>query len=196
MLAWRPGVPLGGLMAMSESDSSRGKRPHRGRRLLLGLLVAVLVAGVAGSWLNSRAFGQLLTQVESGEVTMAHYNADTGRLVRDLAPSTAGQSELAAFATNYKAVAAGTLEDVLVCEQRVRDVRLWPWDRDAIRARQRYLDHLAAWERHLRAVLRAEATTANPDINATFTLVNAALADAVPLYDRDYRARLTEIAKD
>jgi hypothetical protein len=181
---------------MSELDSTRGRRPHRGRRLLLGLFVAGLVAGVAGSWLNSQAFGQLLTQIESSELAMAHYNADTRRLVRDLAPSTAGQSELAAFATDYKAVAAGTLEDVLVGEQRVRDVRLWPWDRDAIRARQRYFDHLAAWERHLRAVLRAEATTANPDINATFTLVNAALADAVPLYERDYRSRVAEIAQD
>jgi hypothetical protein len=183
-------------MTRIEMDSTRGKRPHPGRRLLLGLLVAGLVAGVAGSWLNSRAFGQLLTQIESGEVTMAHYNADTGRLVRNFSPSSAGRSEIEALATNYKAVAAGTLEDMLVSEQQVRDVRLWPWDRDAIKARERYLDHLAAWERHLRAVSTGEATSAKPDINATFTLVNAALSDAIPLYDRDYRLRVAEIAKD
>jgi hypothetical protein len=185
-------------MVKTETHTARTARFRRGGSALAALLAVALAVALGGSWLNSRAFGQLLTQIESGEITLTHYNADAGRLARDFAPSTATPSEFTALAARYKEIAAGTLQDVLVHEQQVQDVRLWPWDRDAVKARQRYIDHLAAWELELRAVSRGDpdSASASADINATFILLNTALADAIPLYERDYRARVADIGDD
>lgn len=188
-------------MTSEPAGEVRADPPARRTRRLLRAVVAVVVASLlllaAGTWLNSRAFGELLTAVEAGETVLEDFNTQGEALVRSQPDEDAARAyQQSAFWTTASALAEDALQGLIVERQRVKDVRLWPWDSDAKRARARYLDHLAAWERQLRGYARREQANEGPAIEATFILVNDALTDAVPLLSGDYRERVEAIGAD
>jgi hypothetical protein len=186
------------------SDAQRSVQPAprvgKGRRRLRPFafgLVALLLVLAAGSWLNSRAFGDLLDAVEAGEAVLEDFNGEAAALVRSTPDEDAARANpQSAFWTAVSGLADEALIGLIVQQQRVRDVRIWPWDRDAARARARYLDHLEAWEEQLRGYGQREQAGEVAAIEATFTLLNDALAGAVPLLKSDYPGRVEAIAAD
>lgn len=185
---------------MDTSDSTGQHGGATRRRRIVGALALTVAAALllvaVGTWLNSRAFGQLLAVAEDSEAALEGYNAEVSAVIRRFPGDVATEAQRTSARDGLKAAANETLTQVLIDRQEVRDVHLWPWDRDAIRARDRYLDHLAAWEKSLREVSSGDFDGSGAEIRATFTLVSDALTDAVPLISSDYDSRVAEIVRD
>lgn len=176
-------------------SAQQANRAGRLLRPLIVALLALLLLLTAASWLNSRAFGHLLTAVEAGESVLENFNTQGEALVRAQPNEDAARAyQRSAFWDSASDLADEALTGLFVERQHVRDVRIWPWDKDAQRARARYLDHLAAWERQLKGYADREQANEGAAIEATFTLLKDALEDAVPLLGADYEARVEAIA--
>ncbi|MBW3646824.1 MAG: hypothetical protein KY440_03475 [Actinobacteria bacterium] len=184
-------------MTVEQETQPAQPRARAGRllRTLIVALVALLLLLAAASWLNSRAFDQLLTAVEAGESVLGDFNTQAEALVRAQPDEDAAHAyRQSAFWDSASNLADEARTGLLVEQQHVRDVRIWPWDADAQRARDRYLDHLAAWERQLKGYADREQANEGAAIEATFTLLNDALADAVPLLGAEHEGRVKAIA--
>ncbi len=167
------------------------------RRMLRRAAAALLVLTalmMTGAWLNHRAFGQFLDSIEASEQVLVGYNEAISR-VSEHVPEFLTEDRRADLRRSLTTASDEALVRVLVNERQLRDLRIWPWDRDALRARERYLDHLEAWEKTLRDVSKGEYGSGSPEIAATFELANNALADAVPLIENDYGERVAAIAE-
>lgn len=178
---------------MPQQQGSQGSR----RRLVLlaAAAVVLLLLLSLGAWLEGRSFGQLLDRIEASESVLERYNTESAAAVIGITAASPPRVRTAAV-DRVRASAERALTEVLVDTQNVRDVRLWPWDRDAQRARERYVEHLAAWEKQLRGYTAGHFESTSAEISATFSLVNDALTDAVPMISSDYKARVAEIGRD
>lgn len=181
---------------MSElTGAAHPERARRRRRLLVlfaTVLVSVLLLTVLAAWLNSRAYGDLLNAVERSESMLSGYVNEVESFENTAPAGSSPQLRQLERQRNAARAAKEVLPDVLVEVQLVRDVQMWPWDRDAMQARDRYADHLAVWEEHLRAFSRGDFETADAvaEIRATETLAERALTGAVPVLDGDYASRV------
>ncbi len=171
-----------------------GRPPRRIVRRAVATLLILAAVVSAGVWLNHRAFSHLLDSIEASEQVLVDYNESVSRISRS-APAFLTDDARAGLRRSLTSASDDALVNVLIDQRRVRDLRIWPWDRDTLQARERYLDHLEAWEKKMRDVSKGVYDTGSPEIEATFELTNDALTDAVPLIEGDYEERVAAIAE-
>lgn len=174
-------------------EADRGRR----RRLVVGLLVAFLVAsgltGITGlgDWaLRAHELDETLDRVERSEDAMS---LPTRRLLA-VQEQCAYSPDCDEAAVARAAQAA--LTPIVRTGDAVRDVKVAAWHPDIATFRDRYEDHSLAWQRYLQEVIDDPigSLEAQNDITATFTVAAAAGLEAVPTVSRgDPKRRVDRI---
>lgn len=190
-----------GRLAATALADQRGGRARGRRALVVGLLVAMLLAlATAGDWyLRNREMGELLEAVEASEKVMVSAQDDietTGREAMSQSSSPLTQQQISDVRAALSDAASHGASQVLSEGDAVRGVSVMPWHRSLVDARSRYVAHSSAWQDYLEGAARdpAEIWIEHPKIDGTFLSARRAFRRAIPpLALHDATARVDAI---
>jgi hypothetical protein len=135
----------------------RFRRWARTHRLLVGCLLAALVVMAAlDQWQRQREMESLLRSVTVGEQSISSADGSLGVVVNYYSPlifrTDASEQMRAGFQSDLSAAAAAGAVATSSAVATVSDVRILPWHRALVDARDAYVARMVAWNTYLKEV--------------------------------------------
>lgn len=166
--------------------------------LLIAIAFSILIALgiVADNLISQWELGNLLTATEASEASMHDFQSSVDSLT---VPKDAnGSTDVAAAAESVTGECGRGATNVQTARAALEDVAILPWHQAIARAKNRYLDHNAAWLKHLRACatdwVKFIDKAQGSEISATFNIAAMSYRACLPPFaPSEERARIDAI---